>query len=354
MSTRDRGLSANTGINLAVWDYLWRYKWLTLPLLMVLLVFRFVSGRRMFAGGRSTDATFWRQAREVRAGWYANQRGVVRLGLRCATLGALLLWAFAPAWFYVLLGLGAVWAVWAGLRRHRRREHDRLMVAPVWPAVAGIIGVPASQPGSRWVDIPDPAPEREDEPVGENTGRVRGLVRRVRRQPGTAVAVPRPDEPILVGLRAADAGDDRRVAELVRLFDQRYGRAHHGRIDHTRRLVLITPRPAEPAYWPSVARILDVGADALADRWMRVEYPPPGGRATGPRVTVSVPYGTPLEEACKALRGLLHDVYGGEWQSDDPRREARELVLYPRPPEPTPPAHVSLTDTPDYEWSVSR
>lgn len=384
-----------TGLRLAAFDFTWKYLPLTILAICFIGIGRFFSGHNMFGGGRSTDATFLHPARSIRKSWWANQRGIARLAVRLGTFWLLVLYTNSPALVWLLLAVGAVFALRSLVRRWRQRQHEKAMVAPIWPVVAGIIGVDTAEPAARWVDIPAPAPRNNGttaqrqldepphtiEPAPDNTdnghnnsprvlaarlwawashnvwanlwGRLWARLTSNRQNdqatlgltdPATNLSplVPDPDEPILIGLRAADPDDDRRVQTLVRLFDQRYRRDHYGWVDHSNRLAVIKTRPPEPTYWPYVAAILNVSPDELAEDHMRVELPPPDSAATGPRVSITVPHGTFLETTKTDLKTLLKDEYGCEWSADTGHRNRRDLVLYPTPPERTPPQGVGL------------
>lgn len=311
-------------INRVVYDI--RHWKLTLVVLVLVtlpaLMFRFLAGRNMWGGGRSTDATFLHRATAERRGWWNDLPGAARAGFRIAAIAAVVLWFVAPV---VVLAAATLELVVVGLSAYRRtREllHERRILRPVWPAVAGIIGIPDNQPPARWLDIP-----RE------------------------MLTAPTPDTEITVGLRAADPDDDRRVATLVQLFDQRYGRRHYGWVDYASRLVHIGLRPVEPPIWPAVANVLGV-EDELAADWL-MTYTPGAEEPNDRRIVVRLPddvvNNVPIRDE---LSRLINQQFPGEWESRVERPTDRlpaRVVLKPKPPKPEPPKFVDFLGThPDY------
>lgn len=289
------------------------------------LVFRVLSGRNIFGGGRSTDATFWRRAVSVRKSWWNDLPGAARAGLRLAAVAALWLWFVAP---WIVITVVALELVVVGLscwRRFRELLHERTVLRPVWPAVAGIIGIPETEPPSRWLDIP---PRDEDHIESWE---------------------------ITVGLRAADADDERRVRDLVTLFNQRYqGTAHFGWVDYAARLVHIKVRPAEPAIWPAVANILGVSPAELSERWLQVE-PEAYGKEPGAKVRVNLPVdAVSYAPFSQDLSRLVNQAFEGEWtahvyRADYAKGVPPRVVLTRQAPPATPPKFVDfLAEHPDY------
>lgn len=289
------------------------------------LVLRFFTGANLWGGGRSTDATFLRRAVSVRKGWWNNQSGIARAALRCCGIAVLWLYSVAPWAVYILAAFEAVVLVLSTIRRVRERMHEKAVVRPIWPAVAGIIGIPESEPPARWLDIP----------------------------PLVITDPANPDAEITVGLRAADADDDRRVAHLVALFDQRFGVAHHGTVDYATRLVHIRVRTAEPYCWPAVANILGLDAShQLAEHWLDV----PDNLEPGAVIAVNIPQDvvnvTPL---ASALQTLVQQQFPGDWTAKSQPavwgaepRPAR-VLLTRKHPKPRPPKFVDfLGEHPDY------
>lgn len=287
------------------------------------MVFRVLSGRNLIGGGRTTDATFFRRAVSVRKGWWNDLPGYARAGLRCAVIAGFFLWFVVPELVIVLLCLELVVAGLSSWRRVRELMHEKTVLRPVWPAVAGIIGIPETEPPSRWLDIP-----------------------------ANYTADPTaPDAEITVGLRPADADDERRVRDLVTLFDQRFGVRHHGRVDYAARLVHIRVRPPEPYCWPAVANVLGVPAAELADDWMTV---PDNADEPGARITVTLPAdvvnNVPIREE---LNRTINQQFPGEWSSKVVPATAQApalVVLTHKHPPATPPTHVDfLAEHPDYQ-----
>jgi len=287
------------------------------------LVFRFVSGRNIIVGGRSTDATFLRPATSVRRGWWNDLPGYARAGLRCAVIAGFWLWFVWPELVITLLCLELVVVGLSSCRRIRDLMHERTVLRPVWPAVAGIIGIPESEPPTRWLDIP----------------------RNYQADP-TAL-----DAEITVGLRPADADDERRVRDLVTLFNQRFGAAHHGRVDYAARLVHIRVRPGEPYCWPAVANVLGVSASEMADDWMTV---PDSTDEPGSRIVITLPSdvvnNVPIRED---LARTINQQFPGEWASKVIPATAQApalVVLTHKHPPATPPTYVDfLAEHPDYQ-----
>jgi hypothetical protein len=268
------------------------------------LVFRFLLGRDFKGGGRTTDATFFHGARDIRRGWWANQAGAARTAIRLAVVAVLWLWFAAPALAIVVGCLALVAGVWRAVRYYQALMHEKRVLRPVWPAVAGIIGVPETAPCRRWLDIP--------RDMADN-----------------------PDAEIVVGLRAADADDERRVAALVQLFDQRFGGPYMGAVDYARRLVHIRERPAEPAIWPAVAAILGVHPAEPAGYWCRVDLD-----SDNPTVWVRLPDTVINDEPLTAnLKILVNQRFAGEWVSHANRQE-RYVLLSRKKPRPEPPTTV--------------
>lgn len=287
----------------------------TLAVLLIvglpLLVFRFLSGRNLVRGGRSTDATFLRGARSVRKGWWNDQSGAARAGLRLAVIAGLWLWTVAPTVVYILLALELVVVVLSAHRKYREQQHVKRVLRPVWPAVAGIIGIPESESPSRWLDIPRAI---LDDPTA-------------------------PDAELTVGLRAADADDERRVAALVQLFDQRFGVAHHGQVDYARRLVHVRVRPEEPAVWPAVANVLGVPVSDLASAWLQVPADP---GTPGSRIVIKLPSDVVnADPIAKDLKALVNQRFVGEWSSTVLRVD-QAVVLTHKAPTPEPPKRVDF------------
>jgi hypothetical protein len=274
------------------------------------LVCRVVSGRNLIGGGRDTDATFLRAAYGVRGSWWGNQRGVLRAGVRLLALVLFALWFNHPAVAYIGLGVTAVVVGYRFYRHFQRVVHEKLMLRPVWPAVAGIIGVPVEEPPSRWLDIPRSMAGQE----------------------------PPADARIMVGLRAADNDDERRVRDLVQLFTQRFGARHVGTVDYAARLVSLRRRPAEPRIWPAVAAVLGVSPDDLADDWLTM----PDNFEPGAQVHVRLPDDvvddTPLTDD---LKRVVSQNFTGEWTARAIRGEReRAVVVTRKAPAPKPPKRV--------------
>lgn len=274
------------------------------------LVFRVLSGRNLIGGGRTTDATFFRTAYDTRGSWWGNQRGIVRAVARLALLALAVLWFSYPTLAYVALGLVIVVVGYRSYRRWQEVRHEKTLLRPVWPAVAGIIGVPAEEPPSRWLDIPRTM----------------------------ATDDPAPDARIVVGLRAADADDERRVQDLMQLFTQRFGARHIGDVDYAARLVYLRRRPAEPRIWPAVATVLGVSPDDLADNWLTV----PDDLSPGAKVRVRLPDDcvddTPFADD---LKRVVNQNFTGDWSVRTERGEReRAVVLTRKAPAPKPPKRV--------------
>jgi hypothetical protein len=299
-----------------------------LVVMPVTVMFRFISGRNLIRGGRSTDATFFHGAREVRRGWWSDKPGAARAAIRLCGVAALLLWFIEPLVVYVLLALEAVVLVCVGVRRYREQQHEKKVLRPVWPAVAGIIGIPASQPPTRWLDIPhnfldDPAAVPADEPAPE----------------------------IAVGLLAADTDDERRVRALVQLFDQRFGCRHHGTVDYARRLVRIRRRPAEPYCWIAISNVLGLPSSELAVDWLEMPSNPaePGSRISV-RLPADVVNNVPIRDE---LGRVIDQQFPGEWASKVVRATDTApafVVLTHKHPPKKPPTYVDfLAEHPDYQ-----
>lgn len=294
-------------INGIVYD-LRHWKWTLFVLLTywpVVLLCRLVSGRNMWGGGRTTDATFLRGARVVRRGWWADLSGAARAALRLAVIAAVVVWFRAPN---LVIGVGVVALVvvgWLGFRRFQAWHHERTVLAPVWPAVAGIIGISEDEPPARWLDIP-------------------------RDMATTDPATPPPlDSMISVGLRPADADDEHRVDALVQLFDQRFGRSHIGVVDYAKRLVFIHTRPAEPDEWPAVAAAIGVRPSAPAADWLKI----PADPTTNPIVVQLRADVRDDEQAAERLVTLFDQRHNTPHVADIDH--ARRLVLVRlRPAEP--------------------
>jgi hypothetical protein len=308
-------------INRTVYDL--RHWKLTLLVWFLFLIGRFVSGRNLRGGGRTTDARFVRGARRVHGTWYNRLPGAARLGIRCAVLGLLPLWLWGGTpWLIAALVVGSALLVWVGLRQLAEERHLDRNVRPVWPAVAGIIGVDAEDNPSAWLDVPGDL----DLPGAE----------------------------IVVGLRAADAEDERRVAHLVTLFTQRLGVAMAATVDYAGRTVHLFRRPPEPAIWPAVADILGVPASDLAGDWLALD---PGRHDDGtPRppadfddkknltATVAVRLPDDLvddEPVTESLKVLCNQRFAGDWLVKTDRQK-RRATLRRKPPEPVPPKRVDL------------
>lgn len=340
-----RDITGSTGVKLAVLDYLWRYKWLSIPFFCLLLVFRFVSGRDMVSGGRNTDATFCKPAREVRKSWWSDKRGASRAAIRFTVIAALWAWTVVPVVVSVLVGLECVVLALVAVRKYRERKYEKKVLLPVWPAIAGIIGIPETQPASRWVDIP---PQAHTAALGPATDPTTGAP--------DPTAEPTGKHDITVGLKSADTDDERRVRALVQLFDQRFGIRHYGQVDHTKRLVHLRPRPPEPRYWPAVAELLGVSEEDLAQDWMQVavQWNDDGSRLITTSVQVTVPPTTLLDSVKANLKVVLADHLDGEWNVAA-NKLARTVTATPKPPEPTPPSSVGLfSEHPDYQEARSR
>lgn len=286
----------------------WR---LTLAIWLLMLFGRFIAGRDLRHGGRKTDATFFRSARRIHGSWWATRPGVVRLAVRLAALGLLPLWACGgKVWLGLAAGLGLAAVVWVGVRQIRQERHLDAHVRPVWPAVAGIIGVPAEESPAAWLDVPaDLAADGAE---------------------------------ITVGLRAASADDERRVAHLVTLFTQRLGIRMAARVDYAARLVHVFPRRPEPAVWPAVAQILGVPAEHPAEAWLTVEDGVQDKANMSAAVTVRLPDDLVDDEpVTESLQVLIEQRYPGEW-SVKTDRQKRRAVLRHKPPVPVPPRMVDL------------
>jgi hypothetical protein len=336
-----RELTGSTGVKLAVLDYLWRYKWLSIPLFCLLLASRFVSGRDVFTGGRSTDATFLKPARAVRKSWWSDKRGISRAAVRFTVIAALWALTVVPVVVCILLGLECVVLALVAVRKYRERQYEKKVLLPIWPAIAGIIGIPDTQPASRWVDIPPEAHTTADCPTTDPTA-----------DPTTEPASePTDKHDITVGLLSADTNDERRVRDLVKLFDQRFGIRHYGYVDYAKRLVHLRPRPAEPRYWPAVAQALGVPEEDLARDWMHVGYwrNSPDEDWKVKHVEVTVPVDTLLDSVKTNLKVVLADHLDGQWNLAA-NKPARTVTATPKPPEPTPPESVGLfSEHPDYQ-----
>jgi DNA translocase FtsK/SpoIIIE-like protein len=279
----------------------------TLPL----LVFRILLGRDL-RGGRTTDATFFRSARQVRGHWWASVAGWKRAAVRIAALTAAWLWFAARGAFIAVVVVGLLLLAWFGWRRWKAYRYEKNVLRPVWPAVAGIIGIPEIEPPAAWLDVqPDKAP----------TG----------------------SPYIVVGLREADADDHRRIDDLIRLFNQRYGVPHTGHVDYANRLAKLVLRPAEPDVWPAVARILGVGHAELACDWLEL---PDDLEADGAQIAVRLPADT-MDDAIRA--GELQKLFGqrssAKWRPtiDHITRTVTFRHI------PKPPGHVAFADYSDLD-----
>src|SRR5699024_7393657 len=308
----------------------WKMAILVVVVIMpVVVVSRGLSGRNMWGGGRSTDATFIGRARENRKDWWNDHRGAVRAAVRLAVVVVLFGWFVVPVVVYVLLGIEGVVAIAWGVRKYHDKKHEKEVLRPVWPAVAGIIGIPETQPPTRWLDIPRHVHSDPDED----------------------------DAMITVGLRAADAEDEGRVTALVQLFDQRYRTRHYGWVDYAARLVHIAPRPPEPKIWPAVANVLGLEQSELARDWLLLPDDP---SVPGAQITVNLP--TDMwdhDPTQKNLARLVDQNFAGEWSStvkhavehDDPsQRQHKRVVLTHKEPPRSPPQSVDfLAEHPEYQ-----
>jgi len=302
-------------INRTVYDL--RHWKLTLFVALCALVFRFLSGRdmrrteRTSRKGRTTDASYFRAASRRPAGWWANLPGIARAWIRLGVLGLLPLWAWA-GWVPVALiaAAGTGLMVLAGVRQLRDERHLDRHVRPVWPAVAGVIGVDVEDNPSAWVDVP--------------------------------ADITDPDAEITVGLRAADNDDEKRLAHLVTLFSQRLGVDLAGRIDYAGRMVHLRLRPDEPATWPAVADIIGVPPAELACDWMTVTGDPSDKKDTAATIVVRLPNDIVDDEPItESLKTLFNQRCAGEWliKTD---RQARTATSFRKPPTPVPPKRVDL------------
>lgn len=307
--------------------YAWKHHWKAivatgLLVFPVLFVWRLLSGRNLLGGGRSTDATFIQGARSVRKGWWNDMPGAGRAGFRIAVIAGIALWFVVPTLVVVLVTLELLVTAASVARRLRDRKHERTILRPVWPAVAGIIGVPDTEPPARWLDIPRTY-------VADPTG---------------------PDAEITVGLRSADADDERRVRDLVVLFSQRTRVPHFGRVDYASRLVHIQARPIEPYCWPAIANVLGVESSALAEEWMTV----PDDIDPGAKIVITLPSdvvnNVPIRDECARV---INQQFPGEWSSAVERatdEAPARVVLTRKHPPRTPPNFVNfLADHPDYQ-----
>lgn len=327
MPRKFNAFSGITGVAYA-WKHHWKAIILTgIVVVPVLVVWRVLSGRNIIGGGRSTDATFLRPAVSVRKGWWNDRPGYQRAGLRCAAVAGLWLWTVAPVVVYVLLAFELVVLGLSASRRIQESIHERTVLRPLWPAVAGIIGIPESEPPARWMDIPR---NYQADPTAD-------------------------DAEITVGLRAADADDERRVHDLVTLFDQRFSLRHHGRVDYAARLVHIRTRPQEPAIWPAVANILGVPAAALAKDWLDVE-PEAYGKEPGAKVRITIPAdAVSYAPFSSDLSRLVNQAFEGDWsarvyRADFTKGTPARVVLTRQAPPATPPNFVDfLAEHPDYK-----
>lgn len=289
-------------INRAVYDL--RHWKITLLVGTVFVLFRFLSGRDL-RGGRKTDATFFRGARAVRGGWWASAPGSVRMLVRFAAIGLLWLWTVNRTLVVVLAIAGAGVGAWLLVRAIRVRQHERRVLAPLWGAVAGIIGVPVNEPPRAWLSVPADLSQDGAE--------------------------------IVVGLLAADSKDDQRVNHLLILFSQRFGHPFVARVDYARRLVHLRFRPDEPQLWPPVAEVLGVGDGELAADWLTM---PDDIEVETAAIIVRLPDDVIDDEpVTDRLRTLVNQRFRGEWVSKT-ERERRRVVLTRKRPEPEPPKTV--------------
>lgn len=315
----------------------WKLTLLVLVVFMPLvLIWRVLAGRDLIGGKRTTDATFLRPARHQRKNWWADKAGWQRAGLRLAALG--MIWAYLelPVLFWILAVGEAAVTTCVAVRRFRERKHVRTVLMPLWPALAGIIGVPEDQPPQRWLYIPDVVG------IGET-----------RNSDGS---LSFEGDSIVVGLRAADDQDHKRVAALVALFDQRYHRAHYGRVDHQRRRVSIRVRPQEHRCWPAVANALGVSAAALEQDWMEISGSP---ETPGSTVRVYLPADVVNQSGMRTdLHTAIDDAFSGTWGSrivkaKDATTETpgygAHVIFTHQQPKATPPEFVDfLAEHPEY------
>ncbi|MGH9380814.1 MAG: hypothetical protein ACRD2Z_09405 [Thermoanaerobaculia bacterium] len=284
---------------------------LTLLVLVVFFLGRFLSGRRLVRGGRSTDAKFWRGARRVHGSWWASLPGVARVGLRLAVVGLVPLWVYAGWQWLIVAGVVVVaGVVWVGVRQIREERHLDAHVRPVWPAVAGIIGVPVEDNPSAWLEVP--------------------------------ADLDAEGAQITVGLRAAATDDEKRVAHLVTLFSQRLDRRMSAKVDYAGRVVHLAPRPAEPVIWPAVADILGVPVADLAADWLTVPAGVQDKADLKAEIVVRLPDDVIDDEPItESLKVLVNQRFAGEWlvKTD---RQARRATLRRKPPEAVPPRLVDF------------
>lgn len=300
-----------------------------------LFVGRVLSGRNLRGGGRTTDATFFRGANSHPRGWWNNLPGVVRAAVRLAVVGGVVLWVVGYRPVVVTAGVLLLVVVgWRVVVAWLARLHEKRVLRPVWPAVAGIIGAPADERPSKWLDIP---PAHTDP---HNTA---------------------PDPAIAVMLRAADADDERRIAALVQLFEQRFSRRYVGSVDYAARVGMVSTRPAEPPVWPAVAAVVGVPATVMAHQWLVVD-----DDTTTPGAVMRVRLPDDVIDETDILSDLTkvaQQRFGGEWACVvkvaewplvDGMGPVRQVVVSRKKPPPAPPAFVDfLAEHPDYKGVVN-
>lgn len=376
---------------------------LTLLVGAAMITGRFFSGRDVFVGqktlpgSRTTDATFTRGAHSVRRGPWANLPGAARMAIRLGVVMWLWAWFAVPALAVSAAVVGLAVLMWATIQRARKMGYERAVLEPVWPAVAGIIGVPESEPPGEWLEIQSHprttfyvladadnitarsarlavvnVPEKTNptkvqqalnqartalgDDQDNTTARAELEVQRDGKLPRNAVV---PDNvpsvgweqltgedtttthTIVVGLREADADDEKRIAALVTLFDQRYGVPHVGQVDYGRRLAHLKPRPPEPEIWPAVARAIGVPAYELAAAWLTL---PADLNAPEPVFEIRLPLDLTNDAPVAAeLKTLISGRFKGEWESrtDSPARLVR---IKRKPPKPKPPSYFDYDD----------
>lgn len=282
---------------------------LTLLVGIPMVLTRFLVGRDL-RGGRKTDATFLRKARMRPGGWWGSAPGWLRAVLRIGFVVGTVAWFAGYQGFVVTAGVVTFLMIAAVIvRRWCQHRYEKRVLYPVWPAVAGIIGVDERMPPSAWLDIP------RDMSI--------------------------PDAEIVIGLREADTKDEARVAALVRLFDQRFERRHIAKIDYGQRLVFLRLRPDEPAVWPAVAAALEVDDTELAAAWLTM---PEDIDDPDARIRIRLPRDIIDDRTVvQNLKTLVGQRFGGEWDARSNRR-AGHVTLTRKRPTPEPPKLVDWFD----------
>lgn len=305
---------AQAGGESAVSTYIKFKHWkLLLAVWVAAVTWRFVAGAVMIRS-RATDATYVHAARVVRGGWWAERAGWVR---QAARLGPLAAWIAWHTWSAVgtalvsaaVLGLAAWW----GLRRWRESQRERVWLAPMWPAIAQVLGdVASTAPPRSWVQLHS--------------------------DPRDA------DATITVGLPPR-TGDDRPVvAALTTILDQRLGAGRWTpEVDHAGRVVVFSHRPEDPEVWEAMAAVLRLDRDALAGDWLTL---PEGDLADqDARVVVTLPVGLPDDRrVVEELAALAQARFPGEWTYRTSLTDRTVVLAHKAPPAPTPPHMAPAAD----------